>query len=77
MRDASITLQDVIEDFQKREDLKVADAEYYYNVARDWSDSMARERTGWLATIRNIARSDSKQGKLKLVPGKKIMPWER
>lgn len=77
MRNASITLQDVIDDFQKREDLKLADAEFYFNVTLDWSNSKSVKRSDWLSQVRNIARRDISDGKLKTTGNKKLKPWER
>ena len=77
MDEADITVQDVIEDFKKRDDLKIADAKFYFDVTLDWSRAKAVKKKDWLAQVRNIARSDMNRGKLKTMARKEVMPWER
>ena len=66
MKNSGLTVSDVKEDFEKRDDLRRANPNYYYTAAMDWSDSKGEMRKDWLATIRTFARRDIEQGKLKL-----------
>lgn len=66
MKNSNVTLPMVVEAFQKTDDLKNADAKYYFNICFDWSDSKDEMRTDWVATVRGFARRDLKDGKLKL-----------
>jgi hypothetical protein len=68
MKNSNITLEQVKEDFLKRSDIKNADAKYYYNVVMDWSNSKGRMQVDWMAQIRNFARRDLKESKLKHDP---------
>ncbi|MBD3180753.1 hypothetical protein GF312_00575 [Candidatus Poribacteria bacterium] len=65
MKNSGITQEDIKQDFKKTTDIKTADPEYYYNTALDWSSSKGELRIDWLATVRNFARKDLKDGKLK------------
>jgi len=67
MRNSNLTIRQVREDFLKREDLKSADFSYYFNAALDWSDSKGQMSKDWPATIRNFARRDIRDGKLKVI----------
>lgn len=58
----------VKESFLKTQDLKNADALYYFNICLDWSDSKNEMRTDWVATVRGFARRDLKDGKMKVSP---------
>jgi len=66
MKNSDISVQDVKESFEKTSDLKNADYLYYYNSALDWSDAKGAMAIDWIATIRNFARRDLKDGKMKL-----------
>lgn len=65
MRNSALSVFDVKEAFLKADDLKSADAKYYFNAAMDWSDAGNNMRTDWIATVRSFARRDLKDGKLK------------
>ena len=65
MKNSGLTIEQVRDDFSKRPDLKNADPEFYFNQALDWSTSKSMMRSDWMATVRNFARGDIKDGKLK------------
>ena len=65
MKNSGITIAQVKEAFSKADDLKNADASYYFNSAFDWSEN-GNMRKDWIATIRSFARRDIRDGKLKL-----------
>ena len=66
MKNSKVSLQTIIKSFKETSDLCDADIKYYYDCAMDWSDSKGEMRKDWIATIRNFARRDIKEGKLKL-----------
>lgn len=65
MKNSGVTIEQVKESFELSTDLKNADVRFYFDSARDWSDN-GNMRKDWIATIRNFARRDIKDGKLKL-----------
>ena len=71
MKNSDITINDLSIAFKKTKDLIVADPEYYYNVVLDWSDSNGKLKNDWIATIRNWARRDKNDNKLRII---KIKP---
>jgi hypothetical protein len=66
MKNSGITLNKIIDSFQKTNDIMMADPVYYFNTALAWSDSKGEMRVDWVATIANFARRDIKDGKLKI-----------
>ena len=66
MRNSGITTQLIAEAFEKTKDLMMADPEYYFNSALDWSNSKGEMRMDWVATVSNFARRDIRDGKLKI-----------
>jgi hypothetical protein len=66
MKNSGIEIKNIKEAFLKTNDLKEADPEYYFNVALDWSNSKDMMRSEWISTVRNFARKDIRDGKLKL-----------
>ena len=66
MKNSNVSIQDIKESFLKADDLKSADANYYFNAALDWSDSNNQMRVDWIATIRGFARRDLRDNKLKV-----------
>ena len=62
MRNSGITIDDVI----FSDEIQKGDIRYYFNTTRDWSDGTGTMRTDWVATIRNFARRDLRDGKLKM-----------
>ena len=66
MRNSGLTIKQVSEDFAKRTDIKDADSAYYYNVVLDWSDSKGKMQIDWMAQIRNFARRDLRESKMKI-----------
>lgn len=66
MKNSKITIEDIKKAFEKTEDLLYADPEFYFNRALDWSTGSNKMKTDWIAVIRNFARSDLKDKKLKL-----------
>ena len=66
MRNSNVLLKDVSESFKKSDDLKYADAKYYFNAAMDWSDGKGEIRKDWIAVVRGFARKDIRDGKLKV-----------
>ena len=64
MRTSGITVADVKDSFTG--ELSKADAGYYYDSALDWSNGADKMKTDWVATIRNFARGDLRDGKLKI-----------
>ena len=73
MRNSNINIPDIEEAFKKTDDLKNADAKYYYHSMTDWSDSKGEMRTDWIATARSFARKDLKDSKLKMIRVNKQM----
>jgi hypothetical protein len=78
MKNSGVTVADIQKAFSESTDLSKADAKFYFDSAMDWSDN-GNMRKDWIATIRNFARRDIRDGKLKLsvyhksklVPGNK------
>lgn len=70
-KNSQITIKDIEEAFKKTTDIRLADAEYYFNAVLDWSDSKNEMRADWVATARSFARKDTKDGKLKI---RKVKP---
>ena len=66
LKNSGVELKDVRNNFALTQDLHLADPGYYFNTALDWSDSKGEMRKDWLATIRNFARRDMKDGKMKV-----------
>jgi len=66
MKNSGLTLEQVSLDFLERDDLKNANAKYYYQAAMDWSDSKGEMRKDWMATVRSFARRDLADNKLKI-----------
>lgn len=66
MKNSIVTSQVIAEAFSKTHDLKNADARHYWNMALDWSEAKGVMRKDWIATVRNFARNDIRDGKLKL-----------
>lgn len=66
MKNSGVKIEDIRKAFQESPDLKNADAYFYFNTALDWSSSKGEMRTDWIATVRNFARSDKKDGKMKI-----------
>jgi hypothetical protein len=66
MKNSGVTVAQVTQAFQKSNDLKNADAKHYFDMALDWSDAKGMMRKDWVATVRNFARNDVRDGKLKL-----------
>ena len=66
MKNSGVTLKDIEEAFNVSGDLGYADPSYYYTTALDWSNGNNNMRTDWVAVIRNFARSDIKNGKMKV-----------
>ena len=66
MKNSNVSVGMVAIAFAKTDDLKNADAKYYFNICLDWSDSKNEMRTDWVATVRSFARRDLKDGKLKI-----------
>lgn len=66
LKNSGVELKDVKNNFFLTQDLHLADPGYYFNTALDWSDSKGEMRKDWLATIRNFARRDMKDGKMKI-----------
>jgi hypothetical protein len=66
-KNSGITIEKISEAFLKTEDLKKADAEYYYNALLDWSDSGGKLGIDWIASARKWARRDLHDGKLKII----------
>lgn len=67
MKNSGITQQVIYDSFQKTNDLKLANPQYYYNTALAWSDSKGELRIDWIATVANFARRDLKDGKMQLM----------
>jgi len=65
LKNSGVTLEDVIEAFAKTDDLVEADPKHYFNTALDWSNGSGKLKKDWIATIRNFARSDITNGRLK------------
>lgn len=65
LKNSGVTAAQVAEAFSKADDLKSADALYYFNAALDWS-AQDNQRKDWIATMRSFARRDIRDGKLKL-----------
>lgn len=51
----------------KEPEYKDIDIAYYYGVCSDWSSSRGAKKRDWIATARNIMRSDKEKGKLHLL----------
>lgn len=66
MKNSGVTVKDIKKAFQTSGDLIYADPAHYYTTALDWSDGDNKMRTDWVAVIRNFARSDIKNGKMKV-----------
>ena len=66
MKNSGITIEQVKEAFSKADDIKNADAMYYFNTAMDWSNSKGEMRKDWIAAVRNFPRKDLKDGKMKI-----------
>ena len=66
MKNSGITIEQVSEAFSKADDIKNADARYYFNTAMDWSNSKGEMRKDWIAAVRNFPRKDLKDGKMKI-----------
>jgi hypothetical protein len=52
--------------FENNEDYKIFDTDYYYESALNWSNSNGKKKIDWIATTRNWALRDLKDGKPKL-----------
>lgn len=65
MKNSGVTLEMVSEAFKEAPELCDADVKYYYDTAMDWSAN-GNMRKDWVATLRNFARRDIRDGKLKL-----------
>ena len=65
MKNSGVTIEDISEAFKKSSDLQKADHRHYFNVVLDWSTANSKLKTDWIAAVRNWARSDLKDGKLK------------
>lgn len=65
MKNSGITTKDVYKSFQEADDLNYADHQYYFNTAMDWSESNGKMKKDWIATVRNFARRDIREKKLK------------
>ena len=65
MRNSGVILQDLEKVFAETNEFKKADPSYYYNIVLDWSNSDNNMKTDWMSTIKNWARKDIKDGKLK------------
>lgn len=65
MKNSGVTLYDVRAAFQESNDLKNADVQFYYDSAMDWSED-GNVRSNWTSVIRNFARRDLRDGKLKV-----------
>jgi hypothetical protein len=66
MKDSGVTLEDISSTFRESDDLKVADPVHYFNAAMDWSRARGERRIDWIATVRNFARRDLSDGKMRL-----------
>lgn len=65
-KNSNISIQDIQNAFLKTDDIKTADARYYYNSMMDWSESNKQMKSDWIATARAWARKDLAKGELKL-----------
>jgi len=65
LKNSDVTIQMVAAAFKETTDLINADPKYYFDTALDWSAN-GHMKKDWIATIRNFARRDIKDGKLKL-----------
>lgn len=68
MKNSGVIIQDVETAFLKTDDLKNADAKYYFNQVLDWSSNGGKLGKDWIAGIRKWARGDLAEGKLSLKP---------
>jgi hypothetical protein len=64
MRNSGVTVEDVRASLQG--DLVKADASHYYHLTLDWSEGKGEMRVDWIATVRNIMRTDLTKGSLKI-----------
>jgi len=67
-KSSGVTQDDIEKSFKQTDDLKNADAKYYYNSCKDASESKGLKYSDWVATARSWARRDIKDGKLKMDP---------
>jgi len=66
MKNSGVTVGDIRKTFSEAPDLKNADPLHYYNQALDWSEGKGMLRKDWVAVVRNFARGDIRDGKLKV-----------
>lgn len=71
LKNSGVTAAQVSQAFLKTDDLKSADAKFYFDSAFDWSEN-GNMRKDWIATIRSFARRDLRDGKMKVSVFKQV-----